>query len=160
MSPMPDADELRRAAEALDMPASAIVTPRALLDAAIAWLGSDAPRRPDALINAKGSTLLGVLYQSPVDAIDTAFQAFGLPVAVMDYSEWMESVGGSDAMESGAALSAGDARALTGFLCSVQRGERFCAGFTAAMIEGGGMLAAARLLADMIDRGEWTPQWN
>ena len=160
ISPMPDAVMMRMAAVALGVPEAAAATPRILLDAAIRWLASDDAQSDDGVVDGAHSSIFGATYRPAVDAVETAFAAFGLPTFEPDYSEWLAGVGGGDAMANGDALTTGDARALGNYLQTVQRGERFCTGYLGSMIQGGGMLRAARLLAAMLDNGEWTPRWT
>ena len=157
--PMPDAVQLAQAARALGANEDADATPRGVLDAAIKWLESSAVQAGEGVRDHELSTILGTSYMPAVDAVETAFAAFGLPTFQPDYHEWLERVGGHT-MENGHALVAGDADALRYYLQTVQRGERFCAGYIGSMITGGGMLRAARLLSTLLDRGEWIPQWT
>lgn len=160
ISPMPDAVMMGTAAVALGVPESAAATPRIVLDAAIRWLASDVAQSDDGVVDVARSTIFGATYWPAVDAVETAFAAYGLPTFEPDYSDWLDSVGGGDTMADGYALAAGDAHALRNYLQTIQRGERFCTGYLGSMIQGGGMLRAARLLAAMLDNGEWTPRWT
>lgn len=158
--PMPSAEKMHAAAETLGAEIWGAITPRLLLDAAITWLSSAEASAKAGVLDMAKTSLFHASYTPAVSAVHVAFEAHGLPVHKPGYGDWMDRVGGTPAINSGDALAAGDAEALGNFMQTLERGERFCTGYVGGVIRGGGMLRAARLLADLLDRGEWEPQWN